>query len=225
MFQLLIMKLDCLNKCKLAQDSMKCKTCETPCTSVDLRTFSVTRSQIPRILKTCIAKVLKFSQDLVFGEITFPHLRKKGRLKNTVGRRCTHIYSSRRWALTALSLHLMMSLFTRWGKVLWGWVSLIPSSPRWFRMWHHLSTYRENSPRMTIGTPRLTRLARTCLGRRLGPQYLKNYTLFYQKAMQLIWYYNPGQNYRDTNTIARQIEASSLPPSQSVRCWRYVFKF
>lgn len=111
---------------------------------------------------------------------------KKGRLKNTVGRSCTHTYSSRRWALTALSLHLMMSLFTRWGEVLWGWVSLILSSPRWFRMWQHLSTYRENSPRMTIGTPRLTRLARTCLGRRLGPQYLKNYTLFYQEAMQLI---------------------------------------
>ena len=77
MFQLLIMKLDCLNKCKLAQDSMKCKTCETPRTSVNLLTFSVPRGQIPRILKTCIAKVLKFSQDLISGEIIFPHLSKK----------------------------------------------------------------------------------------------------------------------------------------------------
>ena len=77
MFQLLIMKLDCLNKCKLAQDSMKCKTCETPRTSVNLRTFSVPRGQIPRILKTCIVTVLKFPHDLISGEIIFPHLRKK----------------------------------------------------------------------------------------------------------------------------------------------------
>ena len=37
--------------------------------------------------------------------------------------------------------------------------------------------------------------------------------------------YNPGQNFWDTNAIARQIEASSLPPSPSVQCWSYVFKF
>ena len=30
--------------------------------------------------------------------------------------------------------------------------------------------------------------------------------------------YNPGQNSWDTNVIARQIEASSLPPSPSVQC-------
>ena len=75
------MKLDCLSKCKLAQDSVKCKTCETPCTSVNLRTFLVTRGQIPRILKTHVAKVLKFSQDLISGEIIFPHPRKKWPLK------------------------------------------------------------------------------------------------------------------------------------------------
>ena len=37
--------------------------------------------------------------------------------------------------------------------------------------------------------------------------------------------YNPSQNSRDTNAIARRIEASSLPPSPLVQCWRYVFKF
>ena len=36
--------------------------------------------------------------------------------------------------------------------------------------------------------------------------------------------YNPGQNSWDTNAIASQIEASSLPPSPSVQCWRYAFK-
>ena len=30
--------------------------------------------------------------------------------------------------------------------------------------------------------------------------------------------YNPGHNSWDTNLIARQIEASSLPPSPSVQC-------
>ena len=30
--------------------------------------------------------------------------------------------------------------------------------------------------------------------------------------------YNPGQNSWDTNTTARQIEASSLTPSPSVQC-------
>ena len=37
--------------------------------------------------------------------------------------------------------------------------------------------------------------------------------------------YNPGQNSWDTYAIACQIEASSLPPSPSVQCWRYAFKF
>ena len=37
--------------------------------------------------------------------------------------------------------------------------------------------------------------------------------------------YIPSQNSRDTNAIARRIEASSLPASPSVQCWRYVFKF
>ena len=37
--------------------------------------------------------------------------------------------------------------------------------------------------------------------------------------------YNPGQNSWDTNAIARQIEASSLPPSPSVQCWSYALKF
>ena len=37
--------------------------------------------------------------------------------------------------------------------------------------------------------------------------------------------HNPGQNSWDANAIARQIEASSLPPSPSVQCWRYAFKF
>ena len=37
--------------------------------------------------------------------------------------------------------------------------------------------------------------------------------------------YNPGQNSWDTNAIAREIEASSLPLSLSVQCWCYAFKF
>ena len=34
--------------------------------------------------------------------------------------------------------------------------------------------------------------------------------------------YNPGQNSWDTNAIACQIEASSLPPSPSVVAWLFL---
>ena len=58
------MKLDCLNKCKLAQDSMKCKTCETPLTvlqsklGVKFKTSSHARSNIysQSYSRLCIAR-------------------------------------------------------------------------------------------------------------------------------------------------------------------------
>ena len=42
------------------------------------------------------------------------------------------------------------------------------------------------------------------------------------QSLHSVCSYNPGQNSWDTNPIARQIEASSLPPSPSVQYWRYM---
>ena len=92
------------------------------------------------------------------------------------------------WARTDLRFHLMLSLYTSWEKYYGAESASFPVVHGDFGCNVTCQACRENSPRMTIGTPRLARTAQTCLGRRLGPQNLTNYTFFYLKPMQLIQY-------------------------------------
>ena len=157
--------------------------------SEPMKVFGHMRSN-PQDFETCIAHVVKFSQDLISSEMLFPQLRTKFLLKRHPKPQWYKLYrkSSRRWALTDLRFHLMLSLYTSWEKYYGAESASFPVVHGDFGCNVTCQACRENSPRMTISTPRLARTAQTCLGRRLGPQNLTNYTFFYLKPMQLIQY-------------------------------------
>ena len=141
--------------------------------SEPMKVFGHMRSN-PQDFETCIAHVLKFSQDLISSEMLFPQLRTKFLLKRHPKPQWYKLYpkSSRRWALTDLRFHLMLSLYTSWEKYYGAESASFPVVHGDFGCNVTCQACRENSPRMTIGTPRLARTAQTCLGRRLGSQNL-----------------------------------------------------
>ena len=151
---LFVMKLHCLNKCKLVQDLMKYKTRETPVRVLQwtYKVFGHMRSN-PQDFETCIAHIVKFSQDLISSEMLFPQLRTKFLLKRHPKPQWYKLYrkSSRRWALTDLRFHLMLSLYTSWEKYYGAESVSSPVVHGDFGCNVTCQACRENSPRMTIG--------------------------------------------------------------------------